>query len=128
MALNKLKTRSRPMTSTVKRRSLSFQGTDKETAGTPSWRTNKTSSTQRGYGYKWQKARLRFLTENPLCCYCQEQGRVTPATVVDHKIPHQGDQDLFWSRDNWQPLCTSCHSGAKQREEVKVNKFGLRIN
>lgn len=51
-----------------------------------SWRDGK-SSTQRGYGYKWQKARERFLSLNPLCVYCERVNRVTAATVVDHVIP-----------------------------------------
>lgn len=81
-----------------------------------SWRSGKTS-TQRGYGYRWQKERERYLMSNPLCGYCQAEGRVEPATVVDHKIPHRGDQALFWDRSNWQPLCASCHSSVKQAEE-----------
>lgn len=81
-----------------------------------SWRQNK-SSTQRGYGYKWQKARERFLKKNPLCVYCQRDDRVTAANVVDHIVPHRGDQKLFWRESNWQALCSSCHSSVKQREE-----------
>lgn len=81
-----------------------------------SWRQNK-SSTQRGYGYKWQKARERFLKKNPLCAYCQRDDRVTAANVVDHITPHRGDQKLFWRESNWQALCSSCHSSVKQREE-----------
>ena len=26
----------------------------------------------------------------------EAQGRVVPATVVDHVVPHRGDQKLFW--------------------------------
>lgn len=81
-----------------------------------SWRQNK-SSTQRGYGYKWQKARERYLMKNPLCVYCHRDGRVTAANVVDHIIPHRGDQKLFWRESNWQALCDSCHSSIKQKEE-----------
>ena len=81
-----------------------------------SWRSGKTS-TQRGYGYRWQKERERFLMANPLCRYCEADGVTREATVVDHIIPHRGDQSLFWDRSNWQPLCASCHSSVKQREE-----------
>lgn len=41
------------------------------------------------YGSKWDKARLVFLKAHPLCVMCQEQGRVTAATVVDHVTPHK---------------------------------------
>ena len=85
----------------------------------PSWRTAKGSSTERGYGYAWQKARARFLQAHPLCVMCQDMkpSRVTAAEVVDHIIPHKGDQTLFWDEANWQPLCKQCHDSVKQREE-----------
>ncbi|WP_312056850.1 HNH endonuclease [Acinetobacter courvalinii] len=86
-----------------------------------SWRSNK-SSTERGYGYRWQKARERFLRSNPLCVYCKASGRVEVATVVDHIIPHRGDQDIFWDESQWQSLCVSCHSSVKQREEKQLFK------
>ncbi|QDD91927.1 HNH endonuclease [Pseudomonas oryzihabitans] len=82
-----------------------------------SWRTDKQTSAQRGYGYKWQKARERHLAGHPLCVYCQRQGLVTAATVVDHVVPHRGDMALFWDSSNWQSLCASCHSSVKQAEE-----------
>jgi 5-methylcytosine-specific restriction endonuclease McrA len=82
-----------------------------------SWRAGKTTN-QRGYDYKWQKARERFLFDNPLCVYCQREGRVTAASVVDHITPHHGDQALFWRQSNWQPLCKPCHDSVKQREEA----------
>jgi len=83
-----------------------------------SWRTDKQTSTQRGYGYKWQKARETYLRSHPLCVYCEREGRVTAATVVDHKVPHRGDQELFWCQDNWQSMCKPHHDGQKQREEA----------
>ncbi len=82
-----------------------------------SWRGSKQSSSERGYGWKWQQARKLYLQEHPLCVMCEGAGRIVAANVVDHKEPHRGDQKLFWSRSNWQSLCTPCHSGAKQREE-----------
>lgn len=82
-----------------------------------SWRSTKEGSTARGYGYKWQKARESYLRQHPLCCYCEREGRVTLATVVDHITPHQGDERLFWDEGNWQPLCKPCHDGTKAKEE-----------
>ena len=84
-----------------------------------SWRSNK-SSTERGYGYRWQKARERFLRSNPLCVYCKAKGLVEVATVVDHIIPHRGDQEIFWDESQWQSLCASCHSSVKQKEEYSM--------
>lgn len=68
---------------------------------------------------RWRKARKRFLAENPLCAYCEQQGLEVPATVVDHKQPHNGDPVLFWEVSNWQPLCAPCHSRTKQVQESK---------
>ncbi|MCB5173664.1 HNH endonuclease [Microvirga sp. SM9] len=55
--------------------------------------------------------------QNPLCGMCQREGRITPATVVDHIQAHKGDQELFWNTDNWQPLCKPHHDRDKQQEE-----------
>ena len=86
-------------------------------AGT--WRAGKESSTQRGYGYRWQQARAAFLKDHPLCeCDDCQAGakRLTPADVVDHRIPHRGDQSLFWDKSNWQAMAKRCHDAKTQRE------------
>ena len=64
----------------------------------------------RGYDSRWRKARASFLQRNPLCNECMKRGKITPATVVDHVIPHRGDQKLFWDESNWQALCATCHN------------------
>ena len=63
----------------------------------------------RGYNAQWRKARTAFLKRHPLCVECLRNGKLSPATVVDHIIPHRGDQKLFWDEGNWQPLCKACH-------------------
>lgn len=84
-----------------------------------SWRSDKRGSTARGYTYEWQRARLDYLAEHPLCVMCKAAGRVSEATIVDHRTPHRGDQVLFWDRSNWQALCVNCHSMHKQRIEAR---------
>lgn len=81
-----------------------------------SWRAGKTTA-ERGYGSRWQEARKRHLSDNPLCVMCAAQGRVAAATVVDHRTPHRGDAELFWDSKRWDSLCASCHSSEKQRIE-----------
>ncbi|MFE0394738.1 HNH endonuclease [Paenibacillus lactis] len=54
---------------------------------------------------------------NPLCVQCYRDNRVSAATVVDHIIPHKGDQALFWDRQNWQALCKKCHDIKTVRED-----------
>jgi 5-methylcytosine-specific restriction enzyme A len=83
------------------------------------------SASQRGYGHKWQVASKAFLAqpENRHCaCGC---GRI--ADMVDHIVPHKGDQKLFWSRSNWQPMAGSpCHSSRKQSLERKAGYHNER--
>lgn len=70
------------------------------------------SSTQRGYGYRWQKVSKGYLKSHPLCVCDKCQGgkfRIRAAEVVDHIIPHGGDMKLFWDPDNWQPMAKECH-------------------
>ena len=67
------------------------------------------SAAERGYDAKWRRARKLFLQRHPLCANCLSQGIVTPATVVDHIVPHRGDHRLFWDEQDWQPLCKACH-------------------
>jgi len=75
------------------------------------------SSAKRGYGYKWQKARERFLQSHPLCVKCHAKGVVKAATDVDHIVPHRGDRKLFWDESNWQALCHSHHSEKTASED-----------
>jgi len=82
-----------------------------------SWRSGKTTS-ERGYGWEWQKARKHYLNQHPICVYCDREGRVSMATVVDHITPHKGDKRLFWDVNNWQPLCAPCHDVEKKMEEM----------
>ena len=63
----------------------------------------------RGYNAEWRRARKAFLQKHPLCAECGKEGKLTPATVVDHIIPHRGDKRLFWDEHNWQALCKNCH-------------------
>lgn len=72
---------------------------------------------RRGYNHRWRKARKWFLNQSPLCVHCKREGRTTPANVVDHIIPHKGDQDLFWDKKNWQSLCITHHNAKSATEK-----------
>lgn len=71
---------------------------------------DRPSASARGYDDRWRKASRRFLNGHPVCVRCEQQGRLTGATVVDHVVPHKGDRDLFWDESNWQSLCAKCHN------------------
>lgn len=78
------------------------QGKGKETRPT---------STKRGYGSKWQKAREAWLKKHPMAVdwFGDHEGREFEAEVVDHVIPHKGDMKLFWDSGNWQGLTERDH-------------------
>jgi 5-methylcytosine-specific restriction endonuclease McrA len=96
------------------------------------------SSAARGYGSRWQRARIGYLQSHPLCKRCRESNRISAAEVVDHiKPPKLGEalqsgdverirqaRDLFWNRNNWQGLCGTCHNAGKQSEERTGRRRG----
>ncbi|WP_127113053.1 HNH endonuclease signature motif containing protein [Shimia sediminis] len=79
------------------------------------------NSSARGYNGTWERECKAFLRKNRRCKRCGGA-----ASLVDHITPHRGDTPLFWDRQNWQPLCTNCHSSAKQREERRSSTEDLK--
>jgi hypothetical protein len=82
----------------------------------------------RGYGWKWRNedgtgAADHWLKQNPLCAECHWYGRVVAATMVDHKRPHRGNEEVFWDARNWQSLCRQCHSKKTIRENRVMQKY-----
>ena len=73
---------------------------------------------------QWRRLRRVVLNEEPLCRFCQQAGRITPADTVDHIKPHGGDWELFVRRDNLQALCKQCHSAQKQMAEIHGHSQG----
>ena len=80
------------------------------------------SAARRGYDGRWRRARSRYLAEHPWCVRCLVEGRLTPATVVDHVEPHRGDERLFWDQDQWQGLCKQHHDA----KTVRDGRWGQR--
>jgi 5-methylcytosine-specific restriction protein A len=80
----------------------------------------RANNNARGYTYQWQLRASLFRERFPFCGMrpgerapvmsdCYEGGRLTPATQVDHVVPHRGNVDLFWDEaNNWQSLCAAC--------------------
>lgn len=63
---------------------------------------------------QWRALRAQVLHEEPCCKVCLSRDEVTPSTDVDHMIPHQGNPERFWDRNNLQGICKVCH-GRKTR-------------
>lgn len=87
---------------------------------------DRKSASSRGYNSGWRKMRARFLQqpENVFCVECMKRGVLTRATVVDHIIPHRGDQELFWDQSNWQALCKSCHDRkTRTKDQTPTYKY-----
>jgi 5-methylcytosine-specific restriction protein A len=82
------------------------------------------NSYQRGYTGKWAKARAQHLHAHPLCVHCFSKNLITPATELDHIVPHKGNMSLFWDVSNWQGLCKKCHSTKTAKED---GGFGRKI-
>lgn len=82
------------------------------------------SASQRGYTSTWRRVAKRFLERDPYCEECFKQGKITPATEVDHIVPHKGDRNLMWDEKNWQSLCHRCHSRKTARED---GGFGNKV-
>lgn len=85
----------------------------------PPKRENRDRAHERGYGKRWERFRLTHLARHPLCEYCLARGETVEATVVDHDLPHRGDQYLFWN-NSYTSLCTRHHSVDKQRAEARL--------
>jgi len=77
---------------------------------------------------RWRKARAYYLARHPLCVLCQRTGRTTPATIVDHIVPHNNNYSAFWDTNNWQSLCATCHSGIKRIAEQHGYSQACDIN
>ena len=85
------------------------------------------STYKRGYDARWRKVSKAFLRANPLCVRCMKEGKYVKATVVDHVIPHRGDERLFWDQGNWQALCKQCHDRKTRREDQKPEYHDARV-
>ena len=68
---------------------------------------------------EWHRLRHYQLKKEPLCAMCLKAGKYTPATIVDHVVPHKGDEALFFDPNNLQSLDKLCHDSAKQKAEKR---------
>jgi len=91
------------------------------------------SARARGYDSAWDRAALAHLDRNPLCVYCAmgawgDRPRVSAGRLVDHLIPHRGDQAVFWNKRDWVSSCRECHVGPKQAIERRPADLATLAN
>jgi 5-methylcytosine-specific restriction enzyme A len=74
---------------------------------------------------RWRRLRWRVLVRDLFTCQMPGCGKVEPNTsqlVADHKVPHRGDEALFWDDGNLWCLCKPCHDSVKQKEEAAARR------
>lgn len=84
------------------------------------------SSHQRGYDYRWSKARKQYIKQHALCVHCRAAGRLTEATEVDHIVPVQVAPERMYDESNWQALCKPCHT-AKTNKDRAIYDLGRGV-
>lgn len=62
---------------------------------------------------QWKKLRRLHLSKYSFCNECGSQEKLN----VDHRIPHNGNMDLFLDADNLETKCHSCHSSKTARKD-----------
>ena len=72
---------------------------------------------------QWKEFRANYLVQHPLCVICEDKGKLTTATVLDHRQPRsQGGADFeLW---NLQGLCKSCNALKTSLDRISKNKNG----
>lgn len=74
------------------------------------------------YDHDWEKYRIKYLALNQKCYSCGDK-----STVVDHLVPHQGDEKLFRKTDNHIPLCQICHNKVTALFDRR-HRAGINVN
>jgi len=76
----------------------------------PNVRADRPSSTARGYGADYRRARRQLLENNPSCWWC---GR--PATTADHDPPLSSARSPAEWIGRLVPACARCNYGRRGR-------------
>jgi 5-methylcytosine-specific restriction enzyme A len=59
---------------------------------------------------RWKRRAHHQLLTEPLCRSCRDRGRIAPASIADHVVPHRGNWNAF-RLGALQSLCADCHKG-----------------
>lgn len=90
------------------------------------YRTQHTATRPEAYDHEWNKVRLAYIAEHPLCEDCNARGKTTPAREVHHIIPlADGGDRTDWN--NLVALCSYCHH-QRHRDLLATQKLTNQIN
>lgn len=80
-------------------------------------RSNEARAYRRLYNTsRWQKKRADHIAANPLCVMCLAEGKARSGNIADHRIPHKGNEILFFEGE-LDTLCEHHHNSVKQSFE-----------
>lgn len=90
-------------------------------AGRPDYRSAEAQAYRHLYRTaRWKRTRADQLQREPLCRMCSEQGRVTAATVCDHRDNEAKKDPARFFDGPFDSLCAPHHDSTKQREEKRA--------
>lgn len=75
----------------------------------PEQRHSGGKTSDRGYGWDWQRFRKQVLRTSPLCVDCEAEGRVSVAEELHHVVKIKDAPHLRLDPDNVLPLCGRHH-------------------
>lgn len=85
-------------------------------------RYERTSATERGYDHRWRKVSAEHRRLHPFCAWCEQNGQLTFAKLVDHKHPIVDGGAMFDPDNRW-GLCLM-HHGVKAEMERFARQVG----
>ena len=73
---------------------------------------------------RWQRLRIEVLTRDLFTCrqtgvILAGKANAPDSPVVDHIVPHRGDERLFWDINNLQAVTKAWHDSEKQKLEMR---------
>ena len=85
------------------------------------------------YDARWRQAAALFRAEHPYCLGCAAIGVTRAAVVIDHIVPHRGNEERFLCEENFQSLCRWHHNSVKPMLERmwragKIRDVDLRLS
>ena len=78
---------------------------------------------------RWSRLSRRYRAMHPLCAECRRNGRIEPATCVDHIIPYPVcGEEKFFDESNLQPLCDKCNHDKGQKDKKIIQEWRKEHN